>query len=298
MSALFRSHRVASLAIFLPAVLIATALMIYPFLNGVVMAFTDASPTQGSWEWVGLDNFDYVVSDRTFWEVVTNSVVIVGTSVVIATGLGLLLALLLNEGLVGTRLYRSLIFQGWVVPWITVAVLWGWLFNFDYGIVNHILVALGIVDRPLNWLTGAGLAKAVVISGFVWRIIPFMMVTMLAALQGVPGDLHEAARIDGAGYLQRLRFVTLPLVRSVVIVAALLQAVRLFQELTLPLVTTQGGPINATTTLSLYTYKLAFERWDFGLAAAVGSIWSGLLILIAAAYVWVVERAPERSTGR
>ncbi|MBL8835864.1 MAG: sugar ABC transporter permease [Alphaproteobacteria bacterium] len=294
MSALFRSHRVASVAIFAPALLIAGALMIYPFLNGVVMAFTDATPTQREWAWVGVENFDYVLSDRTFWEVLTNSLVIVGLSVAIAAFCGLLLALLLNEGLAGTRLYRSLIFQGWVVPWITIAVLWGWLFNFDHGIVNHILVTLGIVDRPLNWLAGSVLAKVLVISGFVWRIIPFMMVMILAALQGVPSDLHEAARIDGAGYVQRLRFVTLPLVRSVIIVAALLQSVRLFQELTLPLVTTQGGPINATTTLSLYTYKLAFERWDFGLAAAVGSIWSGLLILISAFYVWIVERGAKQ----
>lgn len=294
MSALFRSHRVASVAIFAPALLIAGALMIYPFLNGVVMAFTDATPTQREWAWVGVENFDYVLSDRTFWEVLTNSLVIVGLSVAIAAFCGLLLALLLNEGLAGTRLYRSLIFQGWVVPWITIAVLWGWLFNFDHGIVNHILVMLGIVDRPLNWLAGSVLAKVLVISGFVWRIIPFMMVMILAALQGVPSDLHEAARIDGAGYVQRLRFVTLPLVRSVIIVAALLQSVRLFQELTLPLVTTQGGPINATTTLSLYTYKLAFERWDFGLAAAVGSIWSGLLILISAFYVWIVERGAKQ----
>lgn len=294
MSALFRSHRVASAAIFAPALLIAGALMVYPFLNGIVMAFTDATPTQREWAWVGLENFDYVLSDRTFWEVLTNSLVIVGLSVAIAAFVGLLLALLLNEGLAGTRLYRSLIFQGWVVPWITVAVLWGWLFNFDHGIVNHILVTLGIAERPLNWLAGSALAKGLVISGFVWRIIPFMMVMILAALQGVPSDLHEAARIDGAGYVQRLRFVTLPLVRSVIIVAALLQSVRLFQELTLPLVTTQGGPINATTTLSLYTYKLAFERWDFGLAAAVGSIWSGLLILISTFYVWIVERGTQR----
>jgi multiple sugar transport system permease protein len=203
----------------------------------------------------------------------------------------MLLALLFNEGLAGTRIYRSLVFQGWVVPWITIAVLWGWLFNFDHGIVNHILISLGAVEQRLNWLAGPVLAKTVVITGFVWRIVPFMMVMALAALQSVPSELHEAARIDGASYLQRLRFVTFPLVRNVVAVAALLQSVRLFQELTLPLVTTQGGPINATTTLSLYTYKLAFQQWDFGLAAAVGSIWSGLLIVIAALYVWLVERS-------
>ena len=291
MTAAFRQHRFAGAALMTPALAIAGALMVYPFVNGLGMAFTDASPREAVWHWVGTENFDYVLADRTFWEVLTNSVVIVGLSVAIAAVAGMLLALLFNEGLAGTRIYRSLIFQGWIVPWITIAVLWGWLFNFDHGIVNHILLTLGAVEQRLNWLAGPVLAKTVVISGFVWRIVPFMMVMALAALQSVPTELHEAARIDGASYLQRLRFVTFPLVRNVLAVAALLQSVRLFQELTLPLVTTQGGPINATTTLSLYTYKLAFQQWDFGLAAAVGSIWSGLLIVIATLYVWLVERS-------
>jgi multiple sugar transport system permease protein len=290
MSAMFRNHRAAAALLFAPALAITGLLMIYPFLNGVRMSFTDAAPTHPDWRWVGIENYDYVLSDRTFWEVLVNSIQIVGLSVALAAVLGGALALLLNERLRFVRLYRSLIFQGWVVPWITIAVLWGWLFNFDYGIVNRVLIVTGVTARPLNFLADAALAKTVVISGFVWRIVPFMMVMTLAGLQTIPAELHEAAAIDGASYRQRLRFVTLPLVRNVVLVAALLQAVRLFQELTLPLVATQGGPVNATTTLSLYTYKLAFQQWDFGLAAAVGSIWSAILIVVAIVYVWLLGR--------
>ncbi|MCM0021985.1 MAG: sugar ABC transporter permease [Tagaea sp.] len=295
MSAFLRAHPWATIGLFVPTVAIALVLLVWPFLNGVLIAFTDASPKSRSWNWVGFENFDYIFSDRTFWEVARNSLVIVLGSTFLATVLGFLLALLLNENLRGTRLFRTMIFQGWVVPWIAIAVLWGWLFNFDYGIVNHLLVSIGVLDANANWLADGTLATIVVMTGFVWRIIPFMMITFLAALQGISQDLIEAARIDGATYLQRLRHIVLPLVRNVVVVAALLQAVRLFQELTLPLVVTAGGPINATTTLSLYTYKLAFQQWDFGLAGAVGVFWSVALVLASALFAWSVDRRARRA---
>lgn len=290
MNRFLQMNKMATFSLFVPAVLICLVLLLLPFAGGTVMAFTDATPSISAPRFVGFENFTYVLGDRTFWEVVTNSLVIIGSSIVVATIIGFALALLLNEGLAGTRIYRMLIFQGWVVPWVAVAILWGWLFNFDYGIVNYLMVRLGIVDSQVNWLSSEALAKVVIISGFVWRIIPFMMITILAALQGVSQELVEAAKIDGANYLDRLRFITLPTVQNVVIVAALLQSVRLFQEITLPLVVTGGGPINATTTLSLYSYKLAFQQWDFGLAGAVGVIWSLALALFAGAFVWSIER--------
>lgn len=295
MTAFLRAHPVATFGLFVPASLIALVLLVWPFLNGIYLAFTDASPKARSWNWVGFENFEYIFSDRTFWEVVRNSALIVLGSTLLATIFGFFLALLLNENLKGTRLYRTLIFQGWIIPWIAIAVLWGWLFNFDFGIVNHILVSIGVLDAHANWLADSTLATIVVMTGFVWRIVPFMMITILAALQGISQDLIEAARIDGAGYSKRLRYVVFPLVRNVVIVAALLQAVRLFQELTLPLVVTAGGPINATTTLSLYTYKLAFQQWDFGLAGAVGTFWSGALIVASAIFAWTVDRRARRT---
>ena len=295
MTAFLRAHPLATLGLFIPTLIVSLVLLVFPFLNGVLIAFTDASPKARGWEWVGVENFAYIFEDRNFWEVARNSLIIIATSTLAATLLGLALALLLNEGLRGTRLFRTLIFQGWVVPWIAIAVLWGWLFNFDYGILNYALVLAGVLDRSANWLADGVLAKIVIISGFVWRIIPFMMITILAALQGISTDLIEAAKIDGATYRQRLRHIVLPLIRNVIVVAALLQSVRLFQEITLPLVVTAGGPINATTTLSLYTYKLAFQQWDFGLAGAVGTIWSAALIFVAGLYAWMVDRRARRA---
>lgn len=271
--------------LFLPSGCLVGVLLIYPLVNGVWLGFTDASPLNRSLHFVGLANFIDLLTDPKFWEVLWNSAFLIVTSIVLSTLLGFVVALMLTSGIRLVGLFRTAVFQVWLVPWIAVAILWGWIFNSDYGIVNFVLIDVGVLAHPQKWLADPLLAQLVIISAFTWRQIPFMMVVALAALQGIPGEVIEAAAIDGAGYVRQLVHIVLPLVRNVMMVVALLQAVRLFQEITLPWVLTQGGPINATTTLSLYAYKIAFERWDFGMASAVGTIW--LLLLAGFALIYV-----------
>ena len=285
MSAILMRQPVVLVLLFLPSGLLVGLFLIYPLVNGVWLGFTDASPLNRSLHFVGVENFVDLLTDPKFWQVLWNSVFLIITSVVLSTLLGFVIALLLNTGIRFVGLFRTAVFQVWLVPWIAVAILWGWIFNSNYGIVNFVLIDIGVLARPQKWLADPLLAQLVIISAFTWRQIPFMMVVSLAALQGIPRELVEAASIDGAGYARQLAHIVLPLVRNVMMVVALLQAVRLFQEITLPWVLTQGGPINATTTLSLYAYKIAFERWDFGLASAVGTIW--LLLLAGFAMVYV-----------
>ncbi|MEZ5863766.1 MAG: sugar ABC transporter permease [Geminicoccaceae bacterium] len=285
MNGVLTRHPLFVVALFAPAAILVGVLTFYPFINGVLLSFTNYSPLYKDTSFIGFDNYAYLLEDPAFWDVVKNTLIMIVSSVVIATVLGFALALLLDRIPVGRRTFRALIFQGWIVPWVTVAVLWGWIFNADYGIINWTLRNLGLIDGILGWTTDPVRAQIVIVSGFVWRIIPFMMVMALAGLQGVPDELLDSARVDGAGPLQRLRHIILPLCANVMLVAALLQAVRLFQEITLPWVVTQGGPINATTTLSLYTYKAAFQQWDFGLASTVGILWTIALVVIASVYL-------------
>ena len=280
-----RSRAAFISVLLLPSILLVGAFIIYPLLNGLRLSFTNASPIRANERWVGLRNFSKLLTDNDFWEIVFNSVLIVGVSIIIALIIGFLFALMLNSKLRGTGLFRTAVFQVWIVPWIAVTILWGWLFNADFGIVNFTLQNLGLLQEPLNWLANPTLAQLVVILGFGWRTVPFMMVVSLAALEGIPEELLEAAAIDGASYLKRLYFVIIPLVKNVMLTVGLLQAVRMFQEITLLWVLTQGGPVNATTTLSLYTFKLAFQRWDFGLASAVGTLWLLLITLFALVYM-------------
>ncbi|HMR31170.1 MAG TPA: sugar ABC transporter permease [Geminicoccaceae bacterium] len=276
--------------LFLPAFLLVGVFVIWPVLNGVHLAFTDASPLRPAYSYVGLDNFRYLWEDDEFREVVGNTLYIVGVSTVLATVLGYALAVLLNSGIRASGLFRGAIFQIWVVPWIVIAILWSWLFSQDYGLVNYILLRLGLAHGSIKWLFDATAAQWAIITGYAWRAIPFIMVICLAALRGVPPELTESAAIDGAGFLQRQRHIILPILRNIILVAGLLQAVRFFQEMTLVYVLTQGGPVNATMVLSLYTYKAAFEDWDFGLASAIGTVWLVLLMLFALFYVRVALR--------
>jgi multiple sugar transport system permease protein len=285
-----RRHPGFLAVLFLPAFLLVGLFIIWPVLNGVHLAFTDASPLRPGYRYVGLGNFAYLFEDGEFLEVLGNTLYIVGVSTVLATFAGYGLAVLLNSGIRGAAVFRGAIFQVWVVPWIVIAILWSWLFSQDYGLVNYILMQLGLATANVKWLFDATAAPLAIISGYTWRAIPFIMVICLAALRGVPAELVESAAIDGAGFLQRQRYVVLPLLRNIILVAGLLQAVRFFQEMTLVYVLTQGGPVNATMVLSLYTYKAAFEDWDFGLASAIGTIWMALLLLFALFYVRVALR--------
>lgn len=289
-----RRNPLALLFLFGPMAALLGALLLYPLVNGIRLAFTDTSPMQRTVNWVWFENFDYVLGDPRFWESFYNSVMIIGTAVVLATALGFAIALALNTGLKGRAAYRTAVFQVWIVPWIAVAILWGWMFNADYGVINFLLRDLRVISQNQNWLVDPFTAQMVIASAFAWRLIPFMMVVSLAALQSIPRELTEAARVDGASYVRMLRSVIIPLVRGVLGVAALLQTVKLFQEITLPWMVTQGGPANATTTFSLYLYKTAFQQWDFGLAAAGGTLWMLFLGVFASVYV----RRLVRTGGR
>jgi len=284
-----RSGRLAFALLVLPALGIMLALTMWPLVNGIAMSFTDASPLQPRAQWVGLENYVYILTDELFWEVLGNTALLVGASVALSLAGGFAIALVLSAGIRLLAFWRTAVFLVWVVPWIAVAILWGWMFNATYGVNNWILQSLGVIDQPLNFFADAALARIAIILGFSWRLVPFMMVISLVAIQSVPRELHEAAALDGASYWRRLVHVVVPMVLPVLVIAAILQAVKLLQEVTLPWVVTQGGPANATTVLSLYTYKMAFDRWDFGTASALGVIW--LLFVGGLALVFVRRRA-------
>jgi multiple sugar transport system permease protein len=279
-----------SLLFMAPALLLSAALVLYPLLNGIRLAFTNASPLSKRLRYVGFDNFVRLLTDGGFWTAVVNSIGLVAVSVTLALIAGYLIALVCDALRTGVTLFRTAVFMVWVVPWISVAILWGWLFDANYGVVNAILQNLGLIQAPVNFLADPWLARMMLVLGFVWRMTPFMMIISIAALRGVPRELREAASIDGAGYWQQQFAIVLPLVRPTLATVAVLDVIRLMQEMTLPWVLTKGGPVDATEVLSLYTYKLAFQRWDFGGASAAGVLW---LIMIAA-FAFIATRWTAR----
>jgi ABC-type sugar transport system permease subunit len=275
-------------ALVFPAALIVGFLILYPVINGIILSFSNSSPlNQGPLQFVGLDNYRYLLEDDVYYASVFNTSFIVFTSSAIAVVMGFMIALLLHFGVKRfAPLFRALVFQVWVVPWICITILWGWMFNKEYGLVNYLITASGLTETNMEILFNESGAQWVMIAGFTWRSIPFLMVIALAGLQSISTEIIEASELDGARFLNRVGHIIIPMIRNVLIVALLLDSVRFFQEMTLPLLLTQGGPVNATMVLSLFTYQLAFENWDFALASAAGTLWLVFLVFIA----WLVLR--------
>ena len=238
-----RKYPVFFAGLILPAAVVVGFLILYPVINGIVLSFTDASPLRPELpRFVGLANYEYLLEDEVYYASVINTSYIVFVSSALAVIMGFVCALLLHFGVKRfAPLFRALVFQVWVFPWICITILWGWLFNSDYGLINYMLTASGITETNLDILFHETGAQWVMIAGFTWRSIPFLMVIALAGLQSISTEILEASELDGARFVNRIGHVILPLIRNVLMVALLLDSVRFFQEMTLPLLLTQGG---------------------------------------------------------
>ena len=235
-----------------------------------------------------------MLSDPVYWEVFRNSILIIFAAVAVQLVVGLAVALLLNTHMPLRGVFRSSVFVIWIIPQIVISLLWLIMYNSEYGILNYVLKGIGVIDEYVVWLGRPWPARIAHIITHGWRGVPFFMVMILAALQTIPTDIVDAARIDGAGSFQRFRVITVPFIRHIVGLSCLLSVVRLFQDITLTTILTQGGPVYATTTLGMYVYKEAFVGFQMGRASAIGVTWLVFLILLAAVYVRMVTKTEFR----
>lgn len=262
-------------------------LMLVPIVMVIGYSFLDNVILNKSPEVVGLDNYIEVVTDPVFHTALGNTVVFVTGSVVAHLVIGLLFAMMLNSTLLGPRLialFRGLFILPWLFTAAIVAILWRMLLAPN-GVANYLLGAIGLTSGATEWLADPALALGSVTFINIWSGYPFFMISLLAGLQGIPADLHEAARVDGAGPLQRFWNVTLPQLRPIIISMALLDFIWTSQQFALIWMTTGGGPIVATEMLSTYTYKLAFAKYEFALASTSAVLVLLLSMVLAILYV-------------
>ncbi len=266
-----------------PALLLLAAVVLYPLLRGIWMSFTDYNlqhrETLG--QFIGLSQYQALLDDRIAKMAIKNTVVFGFVSIFSAFTIGFGLALLLNQNIAFRGLFRGLLLLPYVIPSVVTAFLWAWLFETQFGVLNFILVQLGVVSSNVNWVGSPQRAMAAVITAYTWRLSPFFMVMLLAGLQTVPQDQKEAALIDGANRLQAFFYVTLPYLRNIIGTVITLGLIWSFHQYTIIFTMTQGGPARATTTLALQVYKKAFEHFDIGAAAATGVIWLIMLLVLA-----------------
>jgi len=256
-----------------PALTAFGLVVLYPFLKALSLSFYEASLAHRRTEFVGLDNFRSLLADTGVQGAfVTTSIYVVITTAV-SIGLGLAWALILNQSFRGRNVLRAVSLLPWIMPSVVTAFVWGWIFNARYGLLNHLALEMGLIDFPRAWLSTTAGAMTAVIMTKVWLSIPLFMAFFLAGLQNMDRDQIEAARVDGAGNWPVLRDHIVPHLKPVLLVVIVLGMIGNLQQFDTIYALTGGGPVRATTVLSVEVYRRAFESWDLGMAAAVGVLW-------------------------
>ena len=262
-----------------PTVLVFCAVILYPLVSAIYLSlFSIYTPTLAG-EWVGVDNYTELLAGGRFWNAVLNTLIWTVGTLTLQIVFGVAVALLLNQSIVFRSLARSLILFPYFLSTVVAVLVWRWLFNDLYGILNHVLLIAGMIDAPINWLGEMPNAMISIILVGAWKYFPFVVIAVLARLQSIPEHLYEAATIDGAGPVQRFIDITLPQLRDVLVVIILLRAIWDFKEFDLIYLMTGGGPVNATQTLSLLVYQEAFRLNRMGMASSYAV--AMMLVLLA-----------------
>lgn len=282
------------LAYLSPAFIFVIIFTYYPLFMGGQMAFRRWSLYDiNNTPFVGLENFRTLIANPLFAKVMLNSLIWVGASLVLQFTIGFLIALGLRKKFRFRGVYQAVIFYPWAVSGFLIGILFRWMFNSEFGVFNDLLMRFGISDTPIPWLANPDLALVAVIIANVWYGVAFFAIMILAALQSVPHELHEAAAIDGAGRWGTLIRVTIPTIRTTLVLTILLRVIWIFNFPDIIYAMTGGGPGNqtqiATTWMIQYT-----QQGDYGLASALGFIIMGVLVVFTGMYLLLLTR--ERRT--
>ncbi len=265
--------------------------VVFPAVYASWLSLTQSDPFKQTTTFVGLANFRALLSGDLFWHSLWVGSVFTCATVLLQTVLGMGIALLLNKEFYGRGLARALTLFPFVVPTIVTALIWRWLLNDSYGIVNFLLMAIGLVQTPVVWFGSPAMAMTTVILVNVWQFFPFVVVTMLARLSSIPLDQYEAARIDGASGFQQFAFITLPHLKTILTVVILLRCIWMFQKFEVIYLLTRGGPLRATQHLPILAYDELFVNFRMGYSAAIAMLSFFILALVAGIYLRIQQVA-------
>lgn len=235
---------------------------------------------------VGPNNYENLFTDPVFWQALSNTAYYTFGSVGASALIGLALALL-TENLGGARfrMVRALLLTPWAVPFVVVAFLFRYMYLQNGGVINAVLMSMGVIGEPVPWLNNSTLAMPSVMVANIWAMTPFFFLLLSAALAGIPNEVIESARVDRARTWGMIWHIKLPFLRNALLVSSLLMIIANFNDFAKIWAMTQGGPGYSTTTLVIYVYRLAFQNFEFGYASAVGVVWLLMLFVFALAYL-------------
>lgn len=243
----------------------------------------------GEPQWVGLENYQQVLSDPLFWKTFTNTWIFVAFTALAEVSLGLYLAVLLNRLVRGQALFRTLYFLPFITPMVSVALVWGWLYDPQYGVLNFLLQQLHLIQEPIAWLFDPKTAMGSVILQRVWKNVGYNVVIFLAGLQAIPESVYESAHLDGATPWQTFWRITLPMVTPTLFFVATMTLINAFQVFDSIYLLTQGGPEHSTEVLVYWMFKNAFEFYKIGPASAIAYLLF-VVILILTIVQWQLRK--------
>jgi len=273
-----------------PSLVLLGGLVVFPVLYNVWLSLFDKHAFMPVQAFVGLRHYRYFASDPEFWTSFYYGGVYAGVTMGLQLGVGVPAALLLNEGFRGRNLLRGVVLFPYMIPTIVAVILWKWLLNNQFGLINYGLVALGLIDAPINWMGRAYIMASLILIS-VWQFFPFVLLAVLARLQTIPNELYEAARVDGAGAFSRFLHITLPQLASVLFIVLLLRTIWMFTKFdTVWLMTQGGGAEKYIRTLPVYAYLRTFHYYEAGTGAAASVVMFLLLVVFAAAYFAIFRR--------
>ncbi|CAM2836114.1 carbohydrate ABC transporter permease [Actinomyces slackii] len=271
-----------------PAIAYITVFLLAPLVYNLWISASDAGGARlisGEFSFNSMANYRHVLTDPDFWNGLRLSAIFTVSCLSLQFILGYALALLFRRPFPGNGVIRALLLVGWILPPVVTGTVFRWIFDSDYGVLNHALVSAGIIETPVLWLTGPTTAMVAVVVANLWVGIPFNMLLLLSGLHTIDDSLYEAAQVDGAGRWRCFTSITMPLMIPVIVSVLLLGVINTYKVFDLIYTMTSGGPVNATTTLPIYTYLETFKVFEFGNGAAASTLTMVLPLALSWFYV-------------
>ena len=290
-----RSKRAAQLFL-LPAIVVLGLLLAAPVLYSIWLSFTDANLAAGRLDtpFIGLENYSRLFGDKAVHNALVNTLYFTFVEVASVVTLGLGVALLLNHPLGRWSGFRILLLLPWAIAPVANAVLWKWIYHSNYGVLNALLVGLGLTDGNVTWLGEPFRALNMLLLVDVWKSTPFIAILLLAALQNIPRMQYRAARADGANTWQSFRYITLPALKTPIAIAITLQTIWSLRTFDLIYVLTKGGPADGTVVMNFLAYRVTFNFLQFGYGAAIANLIFLTSLVLAIVYMRLLKPGGRR----
>ena len=282
-------------ALITPSMIVVFGVIIIPIITTLVYSFVNIDPLSSHrGEFMGLEFYRKALTSKAFWDDLGRTLYFTVASTAIETVFGLLIALLLNQRFPGGRFLRAVVIIPWAIPTVVNGSLWKLMLNGEYGVINALLLRMHIIENYQSWLGNPKTAMMCIVVADAWKMTPLAVIFFLAALQAIDQSIYEAAKVDGAGAFRSFRSITLPALRSTIMVIVVMRTVEKFKAFDIFYLMTRGGPANSTKTLMYDTYLQAFTNLNYSEAATLAYLIALVVALMTLVYIRLMKREDER----